>query len=259
MKILALGDIVGPKSVEELGKKLWNYRKENKIDFVVANGENASRGNGLDPDSAQSILDYGVDVITGGNHIWQKNSLRDFLDSNKNIVRPANFPSSSAGNGYTIVDCMGYKLLVINVSGTIYMESLSCPFDAVEKILEKEQGNYDVSILDVHAEATSEKYALARCFDGKINVIFGTHTHVPTADNQILPGGSGYITDLGMCGPKNSILGVKSEIIIEKLRTKMPIRFEFDEQDIVFSGAIFDVDVDISGKVTVKSVKRAEF
>ncbi|MBR5314933.1 MAG: YmdB family metallophosphoesterase [Clostridia bacterium] len=259
MKILALGDIVGPKSVEELGKKLWSYRKENKIDFVVANGENASRGNGLDPDSAQNILDYGVDVITSGNHIWQKNSLRDFLDSNKNIVRPINFPSTSAGSGYTIVDCSGYKMLVINVSGTIYMESLSCPFDAVERVLEKEKGNYDVSVLDIHAEATSEKYALARYFDGKIDVVFGTHTHVPTADNQVLPGGTGYITDLGMCGPKNSILGVRSEIIIEKLRTKMPVRFEFDEENIVFNGAIFDVDVDTSGRVTVNSVKRAEF
>ena len=258
MKILALGDIVSPNTVEQLGKKLWDFRRENKIDFVVANGENASKGNGLDLEHAKSILNFGVDVITGGNHIWQKNSLREFLDSNKNIVRPMNFPSSAAGNGYTIVDCQGYRMLVMNVSGTIYMESLACPFDSVEKVLDREQGNYDVSILDVHAEATSEKYALARYFDGRINCIFGTHTHVPTADAQILNGGTGYITDLGMCGPRNSILGVKSEIIIEKLRSKMPARFEFAEGDIMFNGVIFDVETN-GNKTTVNSVKRVEF
>ena len=258
MRILALGDIVGPATVELLGKTLWNYRKENKIDFVIANGENASKGNGLDADAAKTILDYGVDVITGGNHIWQKNSLREFLDSSKNIVRPLNFPSTSAGNGYTIVDCQGYKILVMNVSGTIYMESLACPFDSVEKVLEKEKGEYDISLLDIHAETTSEKYALARYFDGKINGIFGTHTHVQTADEQILPNGTGYITDLGMCGPVNSILGVKSEIIIEKLRTKMPARFEFAEGDIAFKGVIIDFDVQ-NDKVITKEIKRVGF
>ena len=259
MKILALGDIVGPASVEELGKKLWPYRKENKIDFVVANGENASRGNGLDPDTAQAILNHGVDVITSGNHIWQKNSLRDILDNSKNIIRPLNYPSTAAGSGYTIADCCGYKLLVMNVSGTIYMESLSCPFEAVEKVLEREKGSYDLALLDVHAEATSEKYALARYFDGKINGIFGTHTHVPTADAQILPKGSGYITDLGMCGPKNSILGVKSEIIIEKLRTKMPARFEFDDENIVFNGVLFDFDLYDLKNIRLNAINRVEF
>ncbi len=258
MKILALGDIVSPLAVEELGKRLWSYRKNNKIDFVVANGENASRGNGLDTDSAKAILEYGVDVITGGNHIWQKNNLREFLDSCSNIVRPLNFPPLSAGNGYTIVDCMGYKMLVMNVSGTIYMESLACPFESVERVITKEQGNYDISILDIHAEATSEKIALARYFDGKINCIFGTHTHVTTADEQILPNGTGYITDLGMCGPKDSILGVKSEIIIEKLRTKMPARFEFAENEIEFHGVVYDVDLSDS-KPKIKSIERVAF
>lgn len=259
MRILALGDIVSPNAVEQLGKRLWNFRKENKIDFVVANGENASRGNGLDTNHAKEMLDYGVDVITGGNHIWQKNNLRDFLDSSKNIVRPLNFPSTSAGNGYTIIDCNGLKILVLNVSGTIYMESLACPFDAVEKVLEKEKGNYDLSLLDVHAEATSEKYALARYFDGRINGIFGTHTHVQTADEQILPKGTGYITDLGMCGPTDSILGVKSEIIIEKLRSKMPARFEFAEGDIRFNGVIFDFDTTSYDNVKLISITRVNF
>lgn len=259
MKILALGDMVSPGSIEGLRGRLWNFRKNEKIDFVVANGENASKGNGLEADAAQQMLDYGIDVITGGNHIWQKNSLRAFLDSNQNIIRPMNYPGECAGNGYTITDCNGYRVLVMNVSGTVYMESLSCPFSSVEKCLEGAAGKYDVSILDIHAEATGEKYALARYFDGRIDFIFGTHTHVQTADEQILPGGTGYITDLGMCGPKNSILGVKSEIIIEKMRTKMPSRFEFAEGDIEYNGVIFDFDTSAFSENKIKSIKRVRF
>ena len=259
MKILALGDIVGPDTVEELGKRLWNFRKQNNIDFVVANGENASRGNGLEENAAKTILEYGVDVITGGNHIWQKNSLRNFLDSSKNIVRPLNYPSVSAGNGYTILDCNGYKILIMNVSGTVYMESLGCPFDAVEKVLSREEGRYDISLLDIHAEATGEKYALARYFDGKITAVVGTHTHVQTADEQLLKNGTAYITDLGMCGPRESILGVKSELIIEKMKTKMPVRFEFAEGNVEFCGVIIDFDTSKSGKIVANSIKRVNF
>lgn len=259
MKILALGDIVSPMAVEGLKTKLWDYRKNEKIDFVVANGENASRGNGLEADAAQVLLDYGVDVITGGNHIWQKNSLRQFLESSKNIVRPMNFSGECAGNGYTIADCNGYRVLVMNVSGTVFMESLDCPFRSVEKCLESQNGKYDISLLDIHAEATGEKYALARYFDGRISGIFGTHTHVQTADEQILPNGTAYITDLGMCGPKNSILGVKSEIIIEKMRTKMPVRFEFADGDIEYNGVIVEFDTWGNREIKAKTIKRVRF
>lgn len=259
MKILVLGDIVGPATVEEMGKKLWSYRKLEKIDLVVANGENASRGNGLEADDAKKMLDYGVDVITGGNHIWQKNSLRSFLDGSKNIIRPMNYPSISAGNGYTVVDCNGYRVMVMNVSGTVFMESLECPFESVEKVLERERGNFDLSILDIHAEATGEKYALARYFDGKIDGIFGTHTHVQTADEQILKKGSAYITDLGMCGSANSVLGVKSELIIEKMKNKMPVRFEFADEDIVFNGVVVEYDVNLSMDNITRSIKRVSF
>ena len=259
MRVLALGDMVSPRSVEGLKTKLWTYRKEEKIDFVIANGENASKGNGLEADAAMQLIDYGVDVITGGNHIWQKNSLRPFLDSSKNIIRPLNFPGQCAGQGYTTLDCNGFRILVINVSGTVYMESLACPFEAVEKCLNAQKGTYDLSFLDIHAEATGEKYALARYFDGKINGIFGTHTHVQTADEQILPGGTAYITDLGMCGPSDSILGVKSDIIIEKMRTKMPTRFEFGDGDIEYNGIIFEFDTSSFDNIRTKSVKRVRF
>lgn len=259
MRILALGDIVGPASVEGLKTRLWSYRKEEKIDLVIANGENASRGNGLEADVARQLLDYGVDVITGGNHIWQKNSLRSFLDSSPNIIRPMNYPGQSAGSGYTIADCNGYRALVMNVSGTVFMESLACPFEAVERCLRENEGRYDISFLDIHAEATGEKLAIARYFDGRITCIFGTHTHVPTADAQILSGGTGYITDLGMCGPKESILGVKSELIIEKMKNKMPVRFEFAEDGVEYNGAVFEVDSLPSGGFKVLSVKRVSF
>lgn len=259
MKILALGDIVSPGAVEGLKTRLWDYRKREKIDFVVANGENASRGNGLEADAAQDLLDYGVDVITGGNHIWQKNSLRPLLESSKNIVRPMNFPGECAGNGYTIADCNGYRILVMNASGTVYMESLDCPFRSVEKCIESQKGKYDISLLDIHAEATGEKYALARYFDGKIQGIFGTHTHVQTADEQILPQGTAYITDLGMCGPKNSVLGVKSEIIIEKMRTKMPLRFEFADGEIEYNGVIIEFCESESQGLKAKTIKRVRF
>lgn len=259
MRILALGDMVSPRSVEGLKTKLWAYRKEEKIDFVIANGENASKGNGLEADAAMQLIDYGVDVITGGNHIWQKNSLRPFLDSSKNIIRPLNFPGQCAGQGYTTLDCNGFRILVMNVSGTVYMESLNCPFDSVEKCLNSQKGSYDLSFLDVHAEATGEKYAIARYFDGKINGIFGTHTHVQTADEQILPGGTAYITDIGMCGPLDSILGVKSEIIIEKMRTKMPARFDFGDGDIEYNGVIFEFDTSSFNNIKAKSIKRVRF
>lgn len=259
IRILALGDIVSSRTVDETAFKLWQFRKDNDIDFVVANGENASEGNGLHADSAETLLASGIDVITGGNHIWQKKSLRNVLDTSKSVIRPANYPPASAGNGYTIQECKGQRILVMNVSGTVFMDSLDCPFRAVERILDVEKGNYDISLLDIHAEATSEKLAIARYFDGRINAVFGTHTHVQTADEQVLPGGSGYITDLGMCGPVDSILGVKNELVIERLMAKMPVRFEFADGDIAFSGAVFDMEYSQNDKFVINAIKRVRF
>ena len=256
MKILALGDIVGPLGCSHVCKKLWGFRKANGISFVVANGENADEGNGISRDSASELLSRGVDVITGGNHIFRKKSVYDFLDMSNCMIRPANYPSACPGRGYTVVDADGYRALVINVQGTAFMDSLNCPFETVEKILERNGGEYDFSVLDIHAEATSEKLALAHCFDGRINIIFGTHTHVPTADCKVLPGGTGYITDLGMCGVQDGVLGVDPDIIIRWMKDKMPQRFSLMQGDPVASGALFDLDVS-SGRI--KSVERVEF
>lgn len=248
MKILAIGDVVGPAAIEYMSKKLRNFISAERISLTLVNGENASIGNGLSRQDAEAILDAGADVITSGNHIWQKKDLRDFLDNSRRIIRPANYPSQNPGNGYTIADADGYRVLVMNVMGVIYGDSLADPFETVERILKREEGNYDIATLDIHAETTSEKYALARYFDGRINVIYGTHTHIPTADEQVLPKGSGYITDLGMTGPHDSILGVKSECIIHKLTTKLPTKFEIAENDLRVNSALFHLNT-TTGKV----------
>lgn len=243
MKILAIGDIVGARAIEYLRQNLWKLRDKLKLDFVVANGENASEIHGLSASDAVKILDSGVDLITMGNHTWGKRDLYPFLDNNpEKIIRPANFPGSSPGCGYTIVDVNGYKLLCMNVQGVAFMETLSDPFEAVEYILAREEGEYDVSLLDVHAEATSEKYAIARVFDGKIDMIFGTHTHVPTADCQILPGGTAYVTDLGMTGPDNGILGTDTERVLRKMREHMPSQFIVADGSIRADAVLFELD-----------------
>ena len=243
MKILAIGDVVGVRAIEYLKKTLWSLRDKYGIDLVVANGENATEIHGLSSSDAQKLLDTGVDLITMGNHTWGRRDLYDFLDSNPDkIIRPANFPGSCPGCGYTIVNVCGYKVLCMNAQGVSFMEPLSDPFEAVEYILEREEGEYDISLLDFHAEATSEKYAMARVFDGKINIIFGTHTHVPTADAQILPGGTAYVTDLGMTGPDNGILGTDTDRVLRKMREHMPSQFIVANGKIRADAVLFELD-----------------
>ena len=256
MRILAIGDVVGSAAVEYLNRSLWDLRKKEKIDFVVANGENATDCRGVLPRDADVLLATGVDLITLGNHTYGMREIYPYLDDAARVIRPANYPPTAPGCGYTIVRADGARILCINISGRVFMDPLASPFDTVDRILEREKGSYDFALMDIHAEATSEKLALAHYFDGRIAVMFGTHTHVQTADEQILPHGSGYITDLGMCGPENGILGTERETVIERFRTMMPARFHVADGKIVAHGAIFDVDPD-AGRV--KSVKRIVF
>ena len=243
MKILAIGDVVGSRAIEHLRETLWKLRDKMGIDFVVANGENATEIHVLSAADAQKLLDTGVDLITMGNHAWARRDLYPFLDNNpEKIIRPANFPGSSPGCGYTTVDVCGYRVLCINVQGVSFMEPLADPFETVEYILAREEGEYDLSLLDVHAEATSEKYAMARVFDGKINIIFGTHTHVPTSDLQILPGGTAYVTDLGMTGPDNGILGTDAERVLRKMREHLPSQFIVADGKIRADAILFELD-----------------
>ena len=256
MKILAIGDIVGIKSVDYLADRLFRVKAELGADMVIANGENATEIHGVSKKEALAIFDAGVDVITLGNHTYRKADICELLGSEANIIRPANYPPMAPGAGHIIVIVNGKRVLCINVLGVAFMEPLACPFETVDRILGDERGNYDLAILDIHAEATSEKIALGRYFDGKINIIFGTHTHVATADEQILPCGSGYITDLGMCGPVGGVLGTDATAVIDKMRTKMPTRFTVASGEIRANGALFEVN-DNTGRVT--SVRRVRF
>ena len=257
MRILALGDVVGQVAIEYLADKLWAFRSKEKIDFCVANGENATEIRGISAADAEALLGTGVDLITLGNHAFGMKDIYAYLDANEHsIIRPANYPTDAPGVGYTVCDVNGWRVLCINASGRIYLDPLASPFDTVDRILEREDGRYDLALLDIHAEATSEKLAIGRYFDGRIQVMFGTHTHVPTADEQILPHGSGYITDLGMCGPVDGILGTDADAVIHRFRTLMPTRFSVASGDVRAQGVIFDVD-ESAGKV--RSVKRVVF
>ncbi|MBE6637701.1 MAG: TIGR00282 family metallophosphoesterase [Ruminococcaceae bacterium] len=242
-RVLALGDIVGKESTEKVCRALPAIKRDYRIDFTVANGENAAQGNGLDRRTAETLLGSGIDVLTSGNHIWQKRDIMEYIDEQPYVLRPANYPKGTPGKGAVLFQSGGRRILVMNVLGTVYLEPLSCPFAAVEEMLDAYRGGYDLSILDVHAEATSEKLALANYFDGKIDIIFGTHTHVQTADTRIFPKGTGYLTDLGMCGAVDSILGVSVDCIVTKFRTRMPVRFENPVGAVTeLNGAVFQVD-----------------
>ena len=254
MKILVLGDVVGRNAVSHLENNLWNARRSLCADVVVVNGENASDIYGIDENDAKTILSAGADIITLGNHAFGKKNIFNMLSDSNAIIRPANYPPLTPGGGYTIINIDGWRILCINILGTVMMESLACPFATVDKILERERGNYDISIMDVHAESTSEKIAIGRYFDGKINVIFGTHTHVATADEQILPRGSGYITDVGMTGPVNSVIGSNVDAVIERMRTKITSRFTVADGEVKAHGAMFEIDTDTKKVIKVERI-----
>ena len=256
MKILAIGDIVGEQTLDYLRQNLPRARREYGADLVIANGENACDVHGLSPQCAQALFDTGVDFITSGNHIFDRRDAHQLLEDTDRIIRPCNYPAECPGEGSKlIVSADGWHILVVNVSGVIFMDALGNPYTTVEYELSKHRGRYDVAVLDIHAEATSEKIALARYFDGRFAAIFGTHTHVQTNDAQILPNGTGYLTDLGMAGPVNGILGVKADDVIYRSRTHLPRRFTVADGPIAAHGALFEVNPS-TGKCTgVKTVK----
>lgn len=256
MKILVIGDVTSPEGVEHLFKNLWKFRDARGIDFCVVNGENASFITGISPQLAEKLLRAGADCITGGNHTMHNKAAYTFMDENCEMLRPLNFGDSAPGRGYTLLEAMGYRILVMNVMGCVHIEPvLDSPFSAVERALAECEGRYDFSILDVHAEATGEKLAIAHAFDGRINVIFGTHTHVQTADGRVLPRGTGYITDVGMCGESGGILGMDAERVVERMRTHLPHPFKAADGECVADGVIFTLDTSSGAIVSVEAVK----
>ena len=242
MKILTIGDIVGKSGVEFLKNNLKEFKSVHKIDFVVANGENSAEGNGILPDCAKKIFESGVDVITNGNHTFRRREIFPFLNENHKILRPYNYPSKSTpGFGFCKVKVSNINVAVINLLGVAYLESINLPLDSLDEAL-RFCVDCPIKIVDFHAEATAEKRALGYYVDGKVSVVFGTHTHVQTSDDEILPLGTGYITDVGMTGPICSVLGVKKEISIKRMKNRMPVRFENATGPCKMECAVFDVD-----------------
>lgn len=243
MRILAVGDVVGEGGTAYIRRNLWNIRKEYRVDMTVLNGENAAKGNGLDKDTAETLIAAGADVITGGNHIWRKHEMKRVIDDLTYVLRPANYPAACPGEGSVIFDACGVRVLVLSLLGNVYMpDAYASPFETADRILERFRGEYDIAVADIHAEATSEKAALAKYLDGRVGLVFGTHTHVQTNDACVLPGGTGFVTDVGMVGVYDSVLGVRNECVLEKFLTQMPVRFEEAQGDILFCAACFDVD-----------------
>lgn len=247
MNILVLGDVVSSGGCQFVRQKLPMLKKLKKIDLCIANGENSAKGNGLTPDSANHLFASGVDFITGGNHSFRRSEVYPFLESRDDVIRPYNYPDAAPGKGVGIIDLGKTRVAVINLMGTMYMEALTNPFHACENAL-KETDGCKIVLVDFHAEATSEKKALGFHLDGRVSAFFGTHTHVQTADECILPGGTGYITDLGMCGAYDSVLGVEKSIVINKFKTNLPTRFDTaDSLASMINGCIFEID-EKSGK-----------
>ncbi len=243
MKILCIGDVVGRRSIDYLSRHLWRIRSALGVDFVVANGENASEIHGLSAADADALLATGIDLITLGNHTYTARDIGDFLDDHPTeVIRPANYPAANPGVGHAIRDVNGRRLLCINLMGQAFMDPLDDPFGTVDRILSREAGSYDLALLDFHAEATSEKLAMGYHLDGRASVVFGTHTHVPTADTRILPHGTGYVTDLGMTGPQNGILGTDAAAVLRKLRQHMPARFTVADGPIEAQAVLFEVE-----------------
>ncbi|MBQ7603343.1 MAG: YmdB family metallophosphoesterase [Clostridia bacterium] len=244
IRIMAVGDVVGQYSTEKLCRNISALKRKYLADVMIVNAENAAKGNGTDVYSADRLLHFGADVLTGGNHTFRRSEMRDYLDGSTYCIRPANYPEPCPGRGYTLLDACGARFLVMNVLGRVFMDPLENPFRTVEKILSEHEGKYDVSILDVHAEATSEKLALANYFDGRITAVFGTHTHVQTSDARLLPKGTAFVSDLGMTGRPDSILGVDCDAIIEHFVTGRPTKFSVGDGETECDFAVITVNRD---------------
>jgi len=256
VKILFIGDIVGRSGRLALAECLGRLVDIHNVDLVVANGENAAAGFGLTPDIARELFDGGVDVITSGNHIWDKRDIYPWLDSMPGLLRPANYPEGAPGRGAGIyATSAGIKVGVVNLEGRVFMNALECPFRAADALVTELRKQTPVILVDFHAEATSEKVALGHYLDGRVSAVVGTHTHVQTADEVLLPGGTAYITDAGMTGSQDAVIGIRKELAIERFLTQLPVRFEVAKKDPVLCGVLFAVDEETGRATGVERIR----
>ncbi|MDP6523744.1 MAG: TIGR00282 family metallophosphoesterase [Kiritimatiellia bacterium] len=255
MKVLMVGDIVGAPGRRAFAWVAGRMKQSGKVDFIVANAENAAGGKGLTEPLAEELLAAGADVITLGDHTWNQRAIYPYLDREERVIRPANFAPGCPGRGCTTVPTNHGDVTVVNLVGRVFMNPYDCPFRAVDSLIGKGPSTGRTVLVDMHAEATSEKIVMGRYLDGRVSCIVGTHTHVQTSDEVILPGGTAYLTDLGMTGPKDSAIGRELDAVLETFLTGMPSKFKVASDDIVLEGAIVNVD-DSTGKATgIKRVR----
>jgi metallophosphoesterase (TIGR00282 family) len=257
VKILFIGDVVGSPGRKIVHDRLADIVAQRKIDLCIANGENSASGFGITPRLAEELFASGVEVITGGNHIWDRKEIIDFFPHEPRLIRPANFPEGSAGKGqYVGVARNGVKFAVLNLQGRTFMTPLEDPFRTVNRELESLPADVKVIVVDMHAEATSEKQAMGWHLDGRVSAVLGTHTHVPTADNRVLPGGTAYITDVGMTGPHDSVIGMEKKPIVQRFLDSMPTKFTVAEGDVQMNS----VEIEVAPETgRAKSIERVNF
>ena len=253
MRVLMIGDVVGSPGRKAVQQLVPPLRREFNINLVVANGENSAGGFGVTYDTAQDLLGAGVDVITTGNHVWRKKEIIPYLQEDLPIVRPSNFPPGIPGRGFLTVG----RVMVLNLMGRVFMEALDCPFREAERVLkESKELGADIILVDFHAEATSEKQALGWYLDGRVSAVVGTHTHVATADARIMPEGTAYVSDLGMVGPVNSVIGTDPNAVLEKFLTQMPQRFTVAKGPVVFNSVLINIDDDTGRASSIERIDR---
>ncbi len=259
MNILTIGDVCGSIGCNYLLKVLPIIKKKENIDCTIVNGENSADGNGLTPLSAKSLFAAGADIITGGNHTLRRKEVYPLLDDNEFLLRPDNFSECSAGNGYTELDLGFAQLSVINLSGRVWMPDCDNPFVAADELIKRASDNgIKIIMIDFHGECTAEKRAFAEYVDGRASAVFGTHTHVQTADEKILKNGTGFITDLGMVGPLDSVLGVKAELSIAKIKDGAPVKFSLADGKCILNACIFNIDKNTGKTISVKRISLEE-
>lgn len=255
MKILAIGDVIGAPGRNYLKDNLQYIKNEFGIDFVIANGENSSGGLGMNPKAFSELINAGVDAITLGNHTWRKKDILKVIDDSR-VIRPINYLEGTRGRGFRFFNVNDKKILVINALGRVYLDPVSNPFLAVRNAVNEMSGKADIIIVDFHAEATSEKKAMGYLLDGKVNLVFGTHTHVQTGDEDILPKGTAYITDIGMTGPKESIIGADKSIIITSFLTEIPEKRELATGEVELNAVMIDVDDATNKTVSITRIRK---
>jgi len=255
LNILVIGDIVGRPGRRAVKKLIPQVQKEYDIDFTIVNAENAAGGRGLSRGVMDEILSAGIDVLTMGNHVWDNKDIFSFIDDEFRLIRPANYPGPCPGKGYHVYKGgFNKNIAVINLSGRVFMPPLDCPFQLIDEIISEIEGQADIIIIDFHAEATSEKLALAYYVDGRVSAVVGTHTHIQTSDERILPQGTAYITDLGMTGPQESVLGMDKDSVLKKFLTGRPNRFEVASGPAQMEGVILYIDDDTDKVLEIKRI-----